>query len=96
MEHISGADLLGMRALAKEAENYVLACVAYVERLTRVHVATQAENVRLRAALEVVVAEWNRKFERAGYIAPHWVKQAREALTPNVADKRALPVQEQE
>ena len=56
MEHISGADLLGMRAHAKEAENYILACGAYIDRLTRVYLAAQVENVRLLSAREVTVA----------------------------------------
>ena len=42
------------------------------------------DNVRLRAALEVVVKDWTEQFERAGHLAPGWVKQARAALGPNV------------
>ncbi len=43
---------------------------------------------RLRAALEVVVKDWTAQFERNGHLAPHWVKQAREALGPNEGAER--------
>ena len=38
------------------------------------------ENATLREALEVVVRDWTQQFERAGHLAPGWVKQARAAL----------------
>ena len=54
MEQISGADLLGMRSHAKEAENYVLQCSAYIDRMTRAYLALQIENVRLREDSELL------------------------------------------
>ncbi|MBK8105989.1 MAG: hypothetical protein IPK42_10610 [Betaproteobacteria bacterium] len=42
------------------------------------------DNETMRAALTVVVRDWTEQFERAGHLAPGWVKQAREALGPNV------------
>ena len=41
------------------------------------------DNETMRAALTVVVRDWTEQFERAGHLAPGWVKQAREALGPN-------------
>lgn len=41
-------------------------------------------NEKLRAALTVVVRDWTEQFERNGHNAPAWVRQAREALGPNV------------
>lgn len=88
MERISGADLLGMRAHAKEAENYVLSCSAYVDKLTRVHVAMQIEVERLREALRVVdlnagglIGQPVTDIERGLVQIAH---AARLALTPNV------------
>jgi hypothetical protein len=46
------------------------------------------DNETLRAALKVVVRDWTEQFERAGHLAPGWVKQAREALGPNVRANR--------
>lgn len=42
------------------------------------------DNETLRAALTVVVRDWTEQFERNGHLAPAWVRQAREALGPNV------------
>ena len=95
VEKISGADLLGMRAHAKEAENYVLACGAYVDRLTRAHLALQVENVRLRKALEDVRHEltslrvwdgskWEYHLSQVTRIA----RVCADALTPNVRLER--------
>jgi hypothetical protein len=42
-----------MRSHAKEAENYVLACSAYVDRLSRAYLAMQVENARLREGTEL-------------------------------------------
>jgi len=42
------------------------------------------DNETLREALTVVVRDWSEQFERAGHLAPGWVKQARAALGPNV------------
>ena len=42
------------------------------------------DNEMLRAALTVVVRDWTEQFERNGHLAPAWVRQAREALGPNV------------
>jgi hypothetical protein len=36
------------------------------------------------APMRVVVRDWSEQFERAGHLAPGWVKQARAALGPNV------------
>jgi len=47
------------------------------------------DNETLRAALTVVVRDWTEQFERNGHLAPAWVKQAREALGPNVEVRRA-------
>ena len=45
------------------------------------------DNETLRVALNVVVRDWTEQFERNGHLAPAWVKQAREALGPNVGVK---------
>jgi hypothetical protein len=79
-EHdISGADLLGMRAHAKEAENYVLACNAYVDRLTRAHLAMQVEAVRLRDALKKA-NDQAEHFERNWYLRGHLLADARHCM----------------
>lgn len=43
------------------------------------------DNETLRAALTVVVRDWTEQFERNGHLAPAWVRQAREALGPNLS-----------
>lgn len=52
--------------------------------LTKGRTRMREDNETLRAALTVVVRDWTEQFERNGHLAPAWVRQAREALGPNV------------
>jgi len=53
---------------------------AILESVNAAVAAERAKTERMRAALAVVVADWTEQFERAGHLAPQWVKQARDAL----------------
>jgi len=95
--HVASTDQLGAAAEAKRLVGHYQQHPQWFggdevdEVCTLIDAAVAAErkdNMRLRAALEVVVADWTQQFERAGHLAPGWVKQAREALTPNGAIKR--------
>ena len=38
------------------------------------------QNEMLRATMAVIVRDWTEQFEKNGSLAPHWVREAREAL----------------
>jgi len=38
------------------------------------------QNETLRSTMTVIVRDWTEQFEKNGSLAPHWVREARDAL----------------